>query len=849
MRDNDKNLSHDSLLERPSKKYDTSYIKNVIDLDALLLERKGASKSIDDKKKAGSFVIGEPIESPIYDTKDDVKIYNPKISKTKNRSEKPQRRENVAVKDPSKVETASSKESEKEKLKVDKSSLSNSLDNMVMGDHFIEEKLRKNRGTPAKITAVREFVQTAFDDENLSKNHKKENEKFVVQIPEDVESAFFSEENFIENKAVFENLTFEEQLKKIRPEDTITDLEFPKDIQAEEKTQTILSIMYQPEEEVSQLQKNPLKKFKKRNQKFSGDIQVTTDSSDEKLHGFDIAFEEGELKAHLYHCVQKYRKLYAFATFLTLLGVLLVSTQYNSFLQNFWQNSLSFLPLHLTSCVLSLIMIPVCYLVLEEMLQEIKSLKPSVATAGFLLLIFSALCDFTAVTSAPISAYAMIFYLKLMKNQLYKYRKARIDSKLVFSKGESSYPLSLEEKGLFADSLGNKVKAARYIRGSAPKQYFTQAFSKNSSEKLCAYLFIASVVVFGFFYFLQNSNSLNLTIPQMAVYAITATCPICLLYAFNCPYKSFSDLLRRKGALIAGQNGVDKLFELDEIVFSDNDMFADRPPVIAGIKLYGEASFETAVTTAASLAYQLEQPLLKAFMHILDNNMELLQSVEDMRYLDKSGIYAYLNGNVVVLGTENFLKQNLIRLPKDDIGNKIRSNSNVPLYLAINGVLSAVFSVNYTVSKQLKESVNTLVKSGVGLLISTNDPLLSEELVAWIFGINYEYVRIVPIKRKEDLWSDIGKKMPISALIGTRRLYVFIKAIACAFRLKNTVNVNLILSVLCSVITCLLMGFFIMSASSSLLETFLNPLVIIVYQLLWIIPSLVITFFSKSICK
>ena len=112
---------------------------------------------------------------------------------------------------------------------------------------------------------------------------------------------------------------------------------------------------------------------------------------------------------------------------------------------------------------------------------------------------------------------------------------------------------------------------------------------------------------------------------------------------------------------------------------------------------------------------------------------------------------AFVGGTVAMLGNEQFMKQNMIHVPRDDVAPVIEKNGRVPLYLACGGHMAAVFSVDYTIAPANARMLSRLTKAGVGLLLSAMDPLMTGELAEWIALLDAGSVRTISPGEREEL--------------------------------------------------------------------------------------------------
>ncbi len=425
----------------------------------------------------------------------------------------------------------------------------------------------------------------------------------------------------------------------------------------------------------------------------------------------------------------------------------------------------SFLSPHSRAAVISLGLFAVQMLLSVEVVRgaadEWRQRRPS--TCNLVLLVCLLCLLQTAIDAvgggAIVAFYPSLLLFTALCNRRALLKKAAADGRLVRSSKKKWVPAVLQTKDEPSERL--LVSEPR----SSFEGYFTRLFALSDVDKLATLLLPAGAALSVLYLLLNRQASESLPTFTVLLCAFCAVTPFPLLRAYDAPYARLSKTLRRRGATLAGCEAAKELSALHEILLTDDEFFGNQIPIITGVKLYNGHSLEESVLMTASLAHILKLPVEHALLAMLDNRADRLMNLTEIKYLEGGGLSAFAGGTVVMLGNEQFMKQNMIHVPRDDVAPAIEKNGRIPLYLACSGHMAAVFSVDYTIAPANARMLSRLTKAGIGLLLSTMDPLMTAELAEWIALLDAGSVRTITPKQREELLQqphEAGEVMAVS---------------------------------------------------------------------------------------
>lgn len=295
--------------------------------------------------------------------------------------------------------------------------------------------------------------------------------------------------------------------------------------------------------------------------------------------------------------------------------------------------------------------------------------------------------------------------------------------------------------------------------------------------------------------------------------------------AFNVPFGRTAAHLARSGASVAGMYGAAAFAAGRRLAVTDADLFPPGAARLAGVKLYGEEQ-NRALSYAATLAAQGGGLLARLFNDAVRLNHVSLQSLEHFHIHEDGGLGGMIHGETVLVGSPSFMRRQAVRLPHT-------LASKTAVCLAVDGELTAVFTIKYAAAEPVEYALRILRRNGFRLSLATRDSNLTPKFLKARFGWD---------GGAEPL--EIGERLTLSdperEADGPEGLLYRDGILPYAFlavdsrRLCQTVLVGNLLSIFSSIAGALL-GFYLTFTGS---YAVLTPVLLLTYMVLWVIPML-----------
>ncbi len=361
-----------------------------------------------------------------------------------------------------------------------------------------------------------------------------------------------------------------------------------------------------------------------------------------------------------------------------------------------------------------------CYRLLEG-LQDLVKLRFSLNTLLCVSFLVCALDGILCLGSQRISCCAL-FCLEMLMAQISACQK----------RGTLLLQMDTLRKASDVQSLvrceGYMEEKAGILTGPDRVEEFMEACEEPSGpEKLlstCGLVALIASLGLGVYGYVQGGLAAGV---QIMAGALLLSMPATAFLSYTAPERILSKRLYKLGTVLSGWRGCKAA--TGELVFpvQSEDIFPQGFAKFNGVKFFGNSDPDMVVAYAASLVEAEGGGLSPLFLKLMRARACRRRPVEDLHAYE-GGITALVDGDPVSLGDMDFMRRMDVKIPGD---------TRIPhaVYIAINGVASGVFAVNYNVSKSSAAGLRTLCSyKDLDPVLVSNDFALTEELLCKKFS-------------------------------------------------------------------------------------------------------------------
>ena len=295
--------------------------------------------------------------------------------------------------------------------------------------------------------------------------------------------------------------------------------------------------------------------------------------------------------------------------------------------------------------------------------------------------------------------------------------------------------------------------------------------------------------------------------------------------AFCVPFGRIACHLAKSGSAVAGMYGASAFASEKRFTVTDADLFPAGAARLADIKVYAEEQSQ-ALSYAATLAIQGGGLLGRIFKDAIRKNHVSCQSLEHFHIHDDGGLGGMIRGETVLVGTPTFMRHQAVKLPPS-------ISSKTVVCLAVDGELSAVFTIKYAAAEPVEYALRILRRNGFRLMLATRDGTLVPKFMKARFGPNGA-AELLELDERLSLSEPDRDAAGIDGIIYRDGILPYAQLAVDSKRLCQTVRVGNLISIFSSIAGALL-GFYLTFTYS---YAVLTPILMLTFALLWVVPML-----------
>ena len=313
-----------------------------------------------------------------------------------------------------------------------------------------------------------------------------------------------------------------------------------------------------------------------------------------------------------------------------------------------------------------------------------------------------------------------------------------------------------------------------------------------------------------------------------SAHLITAL-PISMPLCAALPMSLLQHRLGRCGSALAGFAGAKAVAMPRRLLVTEDDLFPAGTVAFNGYKLYGEERLRM-MSYATSMAEAAQSPLTPLFRQQLLAEGGFMTKVNDLHFLEEGGVIATIHGETVAMGSAYFMRSQKISLPHD-----LKLQTGV--FLAVDGVLCAIFVIKYHPSRNAEWALRALRRNHIRPVLAVRSSNVTPGLIKRKFGVDCRCV--YPTVSARLAFSDLAHQKgerPYAALY-RQGMLPLVETVIGARRLCAAVRRGTVLSIIAAALG-LFLSYYLTSAGSF---TALEPVYMLAFLLVWLLPTLLLS--------
>ena len=310
---------------------------------------------------------------------------------------------------------------------------------------------------------------------------------------------------------------------------------------------------------------------------------------------------------------------------------------------------------------------------------------------------------------------------------------------------------------------------------------------------------------------------------------LTVALPLSLPLTAALPLKRLQHRLTRSGSALAGYAGAPALSGSRQLLVTDSDLFPTGTVAFNGYKVFGEERTRM-LSYAAGMAQAAHSQLWPLFRQQLAAEGGFSAHPQDLRFCEEGGVTATIRGETVAMGSAYFMRRQKVALPHD-----LKLQTGV--FLAIDGVLGAIFVIKYQPSRNVDWALRALRRAGLRPVLAVRSGNVTPGLLKRKFGVDCKpvYPNVSARLALSDAMEQRGEAP--NAVIYREGLMALTETVIGSRRLRSAVRSGTWLCYLGAAVG-LFLTYYLTSAGS---YATLSPLHMLGFLALWLLPTLLLS--------
>lgn len=205
------------------------------------------------------------------------------------------------------------------------------------------------------------------------------------------------------------------------------------------------------------------------------------------------------------------------------------------------------------------------------------------------------------------------------------------------------------------------------------------------------------------------------------------------------------------GVLIRNAEALERLETIDTLVLDKTGTLTEGKPKLVSVHAFSSFSESEILSAAAVLEKGSEHPLAEAIIAgAKERKLSFDAPLSNFRSHTGMGITGETQGKNISIGNLKFLEsQNVSSAEFKTLSEKLQSEGQTVLFLAINGKAAGILGVADPIKSSTPEALRALRHAGLKLVMLTGDHLNTAQAVANQLGIDEVYADVLPSQKNE----------------------------------------------------------------------------------------------------
>ena len=377
------------------------------------------------------------------------------------------------------------------------------------------------------------------------------------------------------------------------------------------------------------------------------------------------------------------------------------------------------------------------------------------------------------------------------------------------------------------------------LRVNGEVEDFMDNYNRPSGpEKVqSVYAFVSLLICIGIAVFAGIRHNLSMAIQILSTSLLVAV-PASFFLSVSRPMAILERRLHMVGTVLCGWQGVKGLSGKLAFPLRDEDLFPNGSTKLNGVKFYGDRNPDEVVAYTTALITLAGGGLVNVFKQLLASRNAPSYPVKNFQNYGGGGIGGEVCGEPVLLGSLTFLQNMGVEIPEGTMVNQA-------VYASIDGQLCAVYAISYAKMRSAAAGIVSLCGyRKLTPVMTCGDFMLTDSFLQAKFNVKTKRIAFPTREIRAELLRRQPEPEAVSLAMTTREELVSAAyAVTGARALRSSTRLGVAIHMVGGIL-----GILIMLALAYLGSTeLLTPTHVLSYQLVWMIPGLLITEWTRTV--
>ena len=377
------------------------------------------------------------------------------------------------------------------------------------------------------------------------------------------------------------------------------------------------------------------------------------------------------------------------------------------------------------------------------------------------------------------------------------------------------------------------------LRTEAEVEDFMDNYRKVAGPELVQsiYAAVSLLICLAIAVFAAWKHGLSMGVQILSTSLLVAV-PATFFVAVTRPMALLENRLHLVGSVLCGWKGVKGLCGKAAFPLNDQDLFPQGSTKLNGVKFYSDRTPDDVVSYTTALITYAGGGLAPVFHQLLVSRNGRELDVENFQNYGDGGIGGEVCGEPVLLGRASFLQDLGVEIPEGTMVNQA-------VYAAIDGQLCAVYAMSY--AKMRSATAGLVNLCGYRKLIPVilcGDFMMTESFLRAKFNVKTRRM-VFPTRdvRAQLQRVEPDPETPVLAITTREELVSSAYLVTGARSLRLSTRLAVTIHMIGGILGLLIMLVLAILGNTELL----TPTNILLYQLIWAIPGLLVTEWTRIV--